>query len=26
MQIALVHVPGHGLIVHFDLVSKFGLI
>jgi len=26
MQIALVHVPGHGLNIHFERVSKFGLI
>jgi hypothetical protein len=26
MQIALVHMPGHGLDVHFECVSKFGLV
>jgi len=26
MQIAIIHVPGHGLNIHFERVSKFGLI
>jgi hypothetical protein len=26
MQIALVHMPGHGLDLHFERVSKFGLV